>query len=63
MTSPSFAERRPELLLLLARVAETFHCPPSRLLRQAVMDLQIDIAAAAALWRWQEEQVEGQSRS
>jgi hypothetical protein len=54
-TSPDFAEKRPELILLLAQVAETFHCPPSQLLRGTTTDLQIDIAAAAALWRWKEQ--------
>ncbi len=56
-TSRDFVEKRPELILLLAQVAETFQCPPSQLLRGTTTDLQIDIAAAAALWRWRERQL------
>ncbi len=55
-------------MLLLAQVAETFHCRPSELVSDgashewgeanremhATMALQIDIACAVALWRWHE---------
>jgi hypothetical protein len=36
-------------------VAEVFHCRPSQLLKGTATDLQIDVAAAAALWRWKEQ--------
>jgi hypothetical protein len=36
-------------------VAELFHCRPSQLLKGTAPDLQIDVAAAAALWRWKEQ--------
>lgn len=59
--APPHATSRPfvktENLLLLARVAETWGCRPSELLgfdsevRNMTPALQIDIAAAAALWR------------
>lgn len=47
-------------LLLLAQAAETWHCRPSEMLKSqgkdidAVTALQIDLAAAVALWRWRE---------
>jgi hypothetical protein len=47
-------------LLLLAQAAETWNCRPSDLLSRekeeinAVTALQIDLAAAVALWRWRE---------
>lgn len=49
-----------ENLLLLARVAETWGCRPSELLgfdsgiQNLTPALQIDIAAAVALWRWKD---------
>lgn len=47
-------------LHLLGRVAETWGCRPSALLglegeaRFRTVALQIDVAAAAALWKWNE---------
>jgi len=42
-------------LLLLAQVAETWHCRPSDLLWGRATHFQLDCAAAAALWQWREE--------
>lgn len=56
-TSAPFAKT--DNLLLLARVAETWGARPSELLgvnaREHTLRLQIDIAAAAVLWRWRGE--------
>lgn len=62
--APPRATSRPfvktDNLLLLARVAETWGCRPSKLLgfdsgiQNLTPALQIDIAAAAALWRWKD---------
>jgi hypothetical protein len=66
-TSVPFAET--EQLLLLAQVAETWRCRPSDLVRgrdsgpglmDDTMALQLDVAAAATLWRWREEQLRRQ---
>lgn len=57
MTSRTFVES-PDLLLL-AQTAETWSCRPSELLGDSVrpdatVALQIDVAAAAVLWRWKD---------
>ncbi len=55
-TSPPFVKTKN--FILLARVAETWGCRPSELLgidsgiQNLTLALQIDIAAAAALWQW-----------
>ena len=48
-----------EHLLRLAQVAETWHCRPSELLavEPPLVAVQLDFAAAVALWRWREEQM------
>jgi hypothetical protein len=50
-TSLSFAETHQDQLLLLARVAEQWHCRPSQLLQASTDEFQIDLACAAILWR------------
>lgn len=57
-TSPSFAAINQDELLLLARLAEQWHCQPSALLQSSISNFQIDLAAALVLWRWQQEQIE-----
>jgi len=63
---PSIAFAQSENLLLLAQVAETWSCRPSDLLGSVkrrmqdqefdpTMALQVDIAAAVALWQWKAE--------
>ncbi len=60
-TSPAFVET-PDFLLL-AQAAETWSCRPSDLLggtvagtpMDATLALQIDVAAAIALWRWKQQ--------
>lgn len=53
-------------LLLLARAAETWGCRPSVLLgmdsdiRNQTVALQIDLAAAVALWQWSSGEAEKQ---
>src|SRR5205814_9084554 len=57
-TSHRFAQS--DQLLLLAQVAQTWSCRPSDLVQATgTTALQLDIAAAVALWRWQ-EQIRGQ---
>ena len=45
-------------MLLLAQTAAEWKVRPSELLRGGAMDLQIDLAAAACLWKWRERMVE-----
>jgi hypothetical protein len=62
-----------ENLLLLGQVAETWSCRPSELLGgcgadsgseklDTTMALQVDIAAAVALWHWKAEMASRASR-
>jgi hypothetical protein len=50
-----------EDFLLLAQMAETWHCRPSEMLNLTgtMAAFQFDLAAAVALWRWKEKQVTG----
>lgn len=38
-------------MLLLARLAEKWHCRPSKLLKATVSDFQIDLACALLAWQ------------
>jgi hypothetical protein len=45
-------------MLLLARVAEKWHCRPSQLLRSHVAEFQIDLACALLAWQEDEREAE-----
>lgn len=44
-----------EELLILARLAQQWHCRPSELIKSDIVDFQIDVAAAIALWKSRKE--------
>ena len=45
-------------MLLLARLAEKWHCRPSELLKDWVSDFQIDLACALLSWQDGEREAE-----
>jgi hypothetical protein len=57
-TSRSFAEANQNELLLLAQLAEQWHCRPSEMLKSQISDFQIDLACALMLWEQRAKEIE-----